>query len=267
MMFDKMQNLRPFYKVVAYAFLAYAISWFFWLPLFWFTSTNILFYLLHILGGFGPWIAAYVFVVKIDKEKHSISYLKDIFQLKTSLKNYVLVIGIPLLILLLSFIISMPFVEMINHLSKFSLIQFGALFSYMLFFGGGLEEPGWRGYGLELLLKKYSIYISSLVIGIIWVLWHIPLFYIPLLSNQQIPFSLYFANGIALSFLLSFIYVIRRRNVWLIILLHAGYNTILNFYPFGSDQNVTFLPIFIATSIITMLAFVFYFIFSKRMVK
>ncbi len=44
---------------------------------------------------------------------------------------------------------------------------------------GGLEEPGWRGVLLPELEKKYSFWISALIVSVIWWLWHGPLFLIP----------------------------------------------------------------------------------------
>lgn len=41
------------------------------------------------------------------------------------------------------------------------------------------EEFGWRGYALQTLQNKYGPLIASLVIGIIWGIWHVPTFFSP----------------------------------------------------------------------------------------
>lgn len=46
----------------------------------------------------------------------------------------------------------------------------------MVFQGGGLEEIGWRGYALPFLQKRYNPLRSSLILAVIWTLWHWPLF-------------------------------------------------------------------------------------------
>jgi membrane protease YdiL (CAAX protease family) len=46
----------------------------------------------------------------------------------------------------------------------------------MLFQGPLNEEPGWRGFALPKLQRKYSSIIASIIIGIIWGFWHLPLY-------------------------------------------------------------------------------------------
>jgi membrane protease YdiL (CAAX protease family) len=45
----------------------------------------------------------------------------------------------------------------------------------ILFYGGGNEEPGWRGFAQPLLQKKYSPLVAGLMLGFVWALWHVPL--------------------------------------------------------------------------------------------
>ncbi len=42
---------------------------------------------------------------------------------------------------------------------------------------GGMEEIGWRAYALEGLQRKMPIVLASLIIGVFWAAWHLPLFY------------------------------------------------------------------------------------------
>jgi len=47
------------------------------------------------------------------------------------------------------------------------------------FAAGVIEEPGWRGYAQRALREHHSTVIESLIIGVFWALWHLPLFLIP----------------------------------------------------------------------------------------
>jgi len=60
------------------------------------------------------------------------------------------------------------------------LIETGPLLFFLIgFFIGALEEIGWRGYAQEALQRRISVVWASLVIGIFWALWHLPLFFLP----------------------------------------------------------------------------------------
>ena len=57
------------------------------------------------------------------------------------------------------------------------LYMFVPLFIMKFFLDAGLgEELGWRGFLLPRLQARYSALVSSLIIGIVWGLWHLPLF-------------------------------------------------------------------------------------------
>jgi membrane protease YdiL (CAAX protease family) len=49
------------------------------------------------------------------------------------------------------------------------------MFVYYLFAGGGLEEPGWRGFVLPRLQQRYSPLRASLILALIWAVWHWPM--------------------------------------------------------------------------------------------
>jgi membrane protease YdiL (CAAX protease family) len=50
-------------------------------------------------------------------------------------------------------------------------ILFASLFPF-------IEELGWRGYVLDRLQEKRSALVSSLILGFVWALWHLPTFFI-----------------------------------------------------------------------------------------
>lgn len=49
---------------------------------------------------------------------------------------------------------------------------------FILVFGPLPEELGWRGYALGKLQSRWSALYASIILGIVWVIWHLPLFFI-----------------------------------------------------------------------------------------
>jgi membrane protease YdiL (CAAX protease family) len=47
-------------------------------------------------------------------------------------------------------------------------------FLYNVIYGGLSEEPGWRGFALPRLQARFSPLGSSLILGVIWAVWHAP---------------------------------------------------------------------------------------------
>ena len=58
----------------------------------------------------------------------------------------------------------------------------------MIFFGGGQEELGWRGYILDPLEERLGPWLGNLVLGVVWAVWHLPLFFIPGSTQIYMPF-------------------------------------------------------------------------------
>lgn len=58
----------------------------------------------------------------------------------------------------------------------------------LIFITQGLpEEYGWRGYALDPLQSRFSALTASLILGAIWALWHLPLFFIEGTTQEVIP--------------------------------------------------------------------------------
>ncbi len=95
----------------------------------------------------------------------------------------------------------------------------------LLFLGPLSEEIGWRGYALDRLQTRWSALVSSLIIGMVWSLWHLPLFLIPGTSQHElgVPFIGFLIKLTSSSVLYTWLYNNTRRSLWSAILLHWLY--------------------------------------------
>lgn len=88
------------------------------------------------------------------------------------------------------------------------------------------EELGWRGFALPRLQAKYNALTSSLILGVIWTLFHLPLFFTVTGSSQSgWPFPSFLISTVAMSILYTWMFNNTRGSVLLAYLLHAAANT------------------------------------------
>ena len=109
-----------------------------------------------------------------------------------------------------------------NPLSVIPSILFASLIPF-------IEELGWRGYVLDRLQEKRSALVSSLILGVVWSLWHLPMFFVQgsyqaNLGVGTLEFWLFMIGVIPLSFAFAWIYNNTRRSILAVILFHAMVN-------------------------------------------
>jgi membrane protease YdiL (CAAX protease family) len=91
---------------------------------------------------------------------------------------------------------------------------------YGLFGGGGLEEPGWRGFALPWLQKRYSPLLASLILAVIWAFWHWPL-----LQVGPLDMVLYLVLEVApLAILFTAVFNRSGGSLPIVMLLHVSIN-------------------------------------------
>lgn len=102
-----------------------------------------------------------------------------------------------------------------------------------LIISGFSEELGWRGYALDPLQARWGALRASLLLGLVHSLWHLPLFFIPGLTQGEIGlFSLgalvFMAGGPAGAVIFTWVYNNTRRSILSAALLHFMINLCLD---------------------------------------
>ncbi len=145
-------------------------------------------------------------------------------------RKWFLVLLIPVLLKIVSFILVFIWVgetPVFSHLKNYSLTVIFIIVVISGLFPGALgEELGWRGYALPRLQAKFSALVSSLILGVIWALWHIPTFYIEFVAQSSIPVFWFFVEVTAISILFTWIYNNTDGSVLMAILFHASNNSV-----------------------------------------
>ncbi len=136
-------------------------------------------------------------------------------------------------IVVISVLISLGFGESIKQLSlasdfTFSIGGFSALLTILL--ASVIEEIGWRGYGEDAIAAYCSWFKESILFGLIWSLWHLPLFWVEgsyhfMLKELGIFYVLNFlVSVIPLGFLTTWVYVKNNRSIVATIIFHIFVN-------------------------------------------
>jgi len=95
----------------------------------------------------------------------------------------------------------------------------------LLILGPLSEEIGWRGYALGRLQTRWNALTSSLIVGLVWALWHLPLFMMMGTSQHEsgVPFIGFLIKMMSISILCTWLYNNTKQSLWSAILLHWLY--------------------------------------------
>ena len=115
-------------------------------------------------------------------------------------------------------------------------VTFGLVLGYPLAFaatfvlGGPLgEEPGWRGFALPRLQEAYGPLAGSLLLGVLWALWHFPLFWTgvwtpPTAANMV----MFVVMTTALTVVMAWVFNRAEGSLLITMLMHAPFHTFAN---------------------------------------
>jgi uncharacterized protein len=236
------RSLASRHPLVHYFVLTYAISWPFFL-----LSRQVgggFAITLIVIGGFGPMVAAAWTVVRSGG---SISeWLRPILRWRVGPQYYAYALGLPLLIMLaLNLALSalgastdwgaLP-ARIPVYLQSF-------LLTAIVF--GGQEEPGWRGFALPQLQQRHPPWAATLILGLGWGIWHVPL-YGP--AGFVVP--------LVLAFFYTWLYN-KTGSVLLCILLHASFTPAQDHLLFSGDSmvvDITLLATYVAAALVVIIA-------------
>ncbi len=231
------------YKPKQFFILIFAVTWTFWFaapylgdPI----NSDPIFLMFMLAGLFTPFTTA-LYLIFISKN----DALKSTFSNKLFNTKLVKWKTIPLFLILFpaSIIISV----LISTIFGYSFDQFTIADEFSFSIGGiptllvlllaaCFEELGWRGYAVESLNNKFNYFEATAIFGILWSLWHLPMFFIPesyqaeLLQEDFILVINFFVSIIPLAFIISWFCKKNSGSILGAILIHSIVNLSQEFF-------------------------------------
>jgi uncharacterized protein len=190
------------------------------------TSAPVFSMILSIISGFGPSIAALATVSFFSGRTVLFTWLTNALNWRVSWQWYALAFFMPPLVMLLAQIIhwalggTIPTSPAVGHV-PFAVANFGLVF----LIGGPLgEELGWRSYAVPALGSRMGWRTTSLFVGVIWGVWHVPWFFTAGTAQSQMQFAVFMFNIIAGSVLFSWLFLRSKGSIIPALIAHTSLN-------------------------------------------
>jgi len=207
----RMRDLARRRPLGTYVALAYAISWIVWAPA---LLTGAGGMGLIALGAFGPAVAAGLVIRWTGGSIRE--WLRPLLRWRVPARYWLYALGIPaLLFAVMNVELALLGKDVDLGRLASAVPAYLASFLVISLVGGGQEEPGWRGFALDRLQARFSPTVATLLLGVIWGLWHLPIF------------GLAFVGPMMFVFYYTWLWN-RTRSLLLCVVLHGSFTAALD---------------------------------------
>lgn len=210
-----MRNLAHRRPLTAFLILTLLFSWWAW-PLYLMGASPVP------IAGFGPFLAA-VAVLWLREGRAGVGrLLRSMVRWRVPARAYVLAVGLPLLISGTAIALNLALgADRTQSLGLAASIPVTAAMVMLVpGIGGAWEEPGFRGFALGRLENRFGRMTAPLVLGAIWVAWHLPLFVAGDILVTDV------LTIVAASVVIAAIFHLGHESVLIAMLVHAVNNAV-----------------------------------------
>jgi len=198
--------------------------------------------LLLALGGFAPSIAGIALTARYEGATGVRDLWKRTLQVRLGWKAYAVIVGLPLLTVGVRAAIHAAAGGAVHRSPV--LDSPAALFAFVVqiaLFGPISEEFGWRGFALERMLRRWTMPRTSLLLGFIWALWHLVLFFVVgtyqwRLGNVWIEFPVFALIPITSAFVYTWLHRVTKASLWAALAFHFTANFCVSFWATMGDD-------------------------------
>jgi len=221
--------------------LTFAYSWIYWFLMANFAPWMIYEPAYYIPSGYGPTFAALFLMIFLAGRNGLKDFLKRSLNWRVNIVWYLFALfGIALMLILARQVhgILYPKIGLAPIRVSQPLSALIPVFLTGILYGPLGEELGWRGFALPRLQRKLGALFGSLVLGVIWAAWHLPLHLIPELkwTVGNTPLIWFFLLNVPWSVFFSWLYNNTKGSVLLAILLHSSVNFSMGVLRFISPR-------------------------------
>ena len=242
-------------SLLAFFAITFGFSWFFWLfdVL---SSLHVIalpfsYMILFVIGAHGPLVGALVITYQSGGWGAVKTLLKSGFKLRMPLVWWLLILLLPVIFSGLPLWLNVSLNQFQGDRSLLAQpLMILPTFLMMFFLGGSFQEEfGWRGFALPRLLEKWNPLAASLILGVVWGIWHLPLFFIAETGQYFMPLGIFLIMVEAFSILTTWVYLRTGRNLFSALLFHTSINTCLSIFPpiikitGGNQVGLTYLMV------------------------
>ena len=224
-------------RLLAFFLIAFSFTWIFWVPDA-LSKRGIIpvspFTQLGFIGAFGPLVAVIVVTVVFGRWSALRALFSRAVDYRFRRRWWLIVFLLFPLLVISAFLLAVTGEGAIPSSQALSepWIIIPAFFSVLFLSGPFEEEFGWRGYALPRLQAKFNALVSSLILGVIWALWHIPQFLIP--GNgmfYKTPFWTFIPTVVAATVLFTLIYNNTNGSLLAMLFVHTTFNLSMFVFP------------------------------------
>ena len=182
----------------------------------------------QILGALaGPTLSAVIVTAVLDGRNGLRDFFKRYIQWRAGLVWWLVVLFGILLALntFASFILGVSvWVEFLGNVGLVLITYLITLIAGVIL-GPLWEEPGWRGFALPRLQEQFGPAIGTIILGVLWALWHLPGFLGGWMTGGLLSLIV---SGVAFSIIATWVYNNTRGSILLMILFHSSSNAAIS---------------------------------------
>lgn len=212
--------------------LAYAITWLAWLPgILQHKSIFSISMPLTLLGGFGPAIAA-LLTAALTEGRDGLKWLgRRLIAWRVGARWYAAALLLPLTLAVAAMTVELlrtgefpGFRPPAGDTTVVMILTVLGTYLIQTLLTGGNEELGWRGFALPALQARFGALGASLVLAVIWAVWHWPLFIMAGTSQSSLPFWIFLLNTFPLTTAFTWLHNKTGGSVLMVMLFHGAFN-------------------------------------------